>query len=172
MHISMYSGYGLIPRKRDCQPWHARSPHLAATQPVLFKAYTKFRAAFFCSKKWSKCDPCASVWQQYLSSFVVFLKDAQCFARRYGIPFMEVSALTGMNVHNLFSKIGTFPLSVLMNMRYWPNVMSRWLDIGQVLFVSVNRNTQKNQPCPQEKRPGDEVEKMRDQQSSILIEQA
>ena len=139
----MHSGYGLIPRKRECQPWHARSSHLAATQSILFEAYTKFSAAFFCSKKWSKCDLCASVWQQYLSSFVVFLKDAQRFAQRHDILFMEVSAFTGMNVHNLFSKIGTFTLSVLMNMCYWPNVMSRWLDIGQVLFVSVNRNTQR-----------------------------
>ena len=50
MHISVYSGYGLIPRKRECQPWRARPSHLAATQLVLFKAYTKFRAAFFVPK--------------------------------------------------------------------------------------------------------------------------
>ena len=75
--------------------------------------------------------------------FVVFLKDAQLFAQDYGILFMEVSAFTGLNVDNLFSKIGTFTLNVLINMRYWPNVRSRWLDIGQVLFVSVNKNTKK-----------------------------
>ena len=172
MHISVYSGYGLIPRKRECQPWHARPSHLAATQLVLFKAYTKFRAAFFCSKKWSKCDLCASVWQQYLSSFVVFLKDVQRFAQGHGIPFVEVSAFTGMNVHNLFSKIGTFTLSELMNMLYWPNVMSRWLDIAKfVLSRSVETHTKK-QPRSQAKRRGDEVEKMRDQHSSILTEQA
>ena len=84
--------------------------------------------------------------QQYLSFFVVFLKDAQLFAQTYPILFMEVSAFTGMNVDNLFSKIGTFTLNVLINMRYWPNVRSRWLDIGQVLFVSVNKNTQKTRP--------------------------
>ena len=50
MHNSMYSGYGLIPRKWECQPWHARSSHLTATQPILFEAYSKFRVAFFCSK--------------------------------------------------------------------------------------------------------------------------
>ncbi|CAH3113512.1 unnamed protein product, partial [Porites lobata] len=33
-------------------------------------------------------------------------KDAQTFAQKHGIPFMEVSAFTGMNVHNLFSKMG------------------------------------------------------------------
>ena len=77
---------------------------------------------------------------------VVFLKDAQLFAQRYPIPFMEVSAFTGLNVDNLFSKIGTFTLNVLIDMRYWSNVRSRWLDIGQVLFVSVNKNTQKTRP--------------------------
>ena len=112
-----------------------------------------FARHFFCSKKLSKCDLCAAVWQQYLSSFVVFLKIAQEFAERHGIPFMEVSAFTGMNVHNLFSKIGTFTLSVLMNMCYWPNVMSRWLDIGQVLFVSVNRNTQRKPTSSSGKAP-------------------
>ena len=77
---------------------------------------------------------------------VVFLKDAQLFAQKYPIPFMEVSAFTGLNVDNLFSKIGTFTLNVLIDMRYWPNVRSRWLSIGQVLFVSVNKNTQKTRP--------------------------
>ena len=50
--------------------------------------------------------------------FVVFLKDAQLFAQTYPILFMEVSAFTGLNVDNLFSKIGTFTLNVLINMRY------------------------------------------------------
>ena len=78
--------------------------------------------------------------------FGVFLKDAQLFAQKYPILFMEVSAFTGLNVDNLFSKIGTFTLNVLIDMRYWSNVRSRWLDIGQVLFVSVNKNTQKTRP--------------------------
>ena len=117
----------------------------------------------FCSKKWSKCDLCA---------FVVFLKIAQEFAERHGIPFMEVSAFTGMNVHNLFSKIGTFTLTELMNMRYWPNVMSRWPDIAKFLLSRSIETHTKKQPRPQEKRPGDEVEKMRDQHSSILTEKA
>ena len=88
-----------------------------------------------------------------------FLKDAQRFAQGHGIPFMEVSAFTGMNVHNLFSKIGTFTLSELMNMRYWPNVMSRWLDIAKFLLSRSIETHTKKQPRPQEKRPGDEVEK-------------
>ena len=148
----MHSGYGLIPRKRECQPWHARSSYLAATQSILFEAYTKFSAAFFCSKKWSKCDLCASVWQQYLSSFVVFLKDAQRFAQRHDIPFMEVSAFTGMNVHNLFSKIGTFTLIVLMSMRYWPNVMSRWLDFAK-FFLCRSIETHKKPTSSPGKAP-------------------
>ena len=78
--------------------------------------------------------------------FVVFLKDAQLFAQRHTMLFMEVSAFTGLNVDNLFSKIGTFTLNVLIDMRYWPNERSRWLDIGQVLFVSVNKNAQKTRP--------------------------
>ena len=82
----------------------------------------------------------------FLFFVVVFLKDAQLFAQDSGILFMEVSAFTGLNVDNLFSKIGTFTLNVLIDMRYWPNVGSRWLDIGQVLFVSVNKNTQKTRP--------------------------
>ena len=49
---------------------------------------------------------------------VVFLKDAQLFAQKYPVPFMEVSAFTGLNVDNLFSKIGTFTLNVLIDMRY------------------------------------------------------
>ena len=49
---------------------------------------------------------------------VVFLKDAQLFAQDSGILFMEVSAFTGLNVDNLFSKIGTFTLNVLIDMRY------------------------------------------------------
>ena len=90
----------------------------------------------------------------------------------HGIPFMEVSAFTGRNVHNLFSKIGTFTLSELMNMLYWPNVMSRWLDIAKFLLSRLVETHTKKQPRSQAKRRGDEVEKMRDQHSSILTEQA
>ena len=49
---------------------------------------------------------------------VVFLKDAQRFAQSLSMPFMEVSAFTGLNVDNLFYKIGTFTLNVLINMHY------------------------------------------------------
>ena len=43
----------------------------------------------------------------------------------------------------------------------------------EVPFVTVNRNThKKNNLVPRESALGDEVEKMRDQHSSILTEQA
>ena len=135
-------------------------PHLTATQPILVEAYSKFRAAFFLfqtflfpdcfqriREKIIKVRPlCFCLATISVLFFGVFLKEAQLFAQKYPILFMEVSAFTGLNVDNLFSKIGTFTLNVLINMRYWPNVWSRWQNIGQVLFVSVNKNTQKTRP--------------------------
>ena len=107
------------------------SSYLAATQPILLEAYfqislgIKFSSTklFFpriafkeLEKKIIKVRPrcfCLAIIPVFF--VVVFLKDGQLFAKEYSILFMEVSVFTGMNVDNLFSKIGTFTLNVLIN---------------------------------------------------------
>ena len=127
------------------------SSYLPATQPILLEAYFQISRGikFFSTKlffpriafkelekKIIKVRPlCFCLATIPVFFVVVFLKDGQLFAKEYSILFMEVSAFTGMNVDNLFSKIGTFTLNVLINMRYWPSVRSGWIDIGQVLFL-------------------------------------
>ena len=110
------------------------SSYLAATQPILLEAFFQISRGlnFFSTKlffpriafkelekKIIKVRPlCFCLATIPVFFVVVFLKDGQLFAKEYSILFMEVSAFTGMNVDNLFSKIGTFTLNVLINMRY------------------------------------------------------
>ena len=129
MHISMYSGYVLVPQKWECHPWHARSSHFAVTHRILLEAYFQISRGIFSYQTFLSPDCFQRISEQIVKmrplcsclatipSFLLlfFWKDAQRFAQKNSILFMEVSAFTGMNVDDLFSKIGTFTLSVLIH---------------------------------------------------------